>query len=340
MQNIYIGSFPINGGGVTNKNRDLYDALILAGVKISKLDLNDIKSKKNVKTLFGLALALINRSNRFVVGISTGKNTRRNFCRLLYMVNRKSMKKSILIMMGGNDNNNIIRDQAYAKWIACYQRVYVETEGMKQSLESIGLNNIAIYPNCRFRPKADIIPKDNAGNLRCVFFSFIQPEKGIDLVLNAAKSLPSVQFFVYGRVAEDYQTCFETNVNALSNVSYMGNFQGSSEEVYAELSKYDILLLPTKWNSEGVPGVLVEGKIAGLAEIVSNKSYNAEIVRNGIEGFVLEENSGEELCAAIKGLQRDRDLLAQIKAGSKKSAERFYIENYIGAIKKVLEERV
>ena len=329
MQNIYIGSFPINGGGVTNKNRDLFDALTARGVKISKIDLNEIKNRKSIVAFFKLTLALLNRKNRFVIGISTGKSTRRDFCQLLYTVNRKSMEQSVLIMMGGNDNNNIIKDRVYAKWMACFRRIYVETEGMRKSLESIGLNNVAVYPNCRFRQNVQIVPRTGVDCLSCVFFSSVQPEKGIDLILIAAKLLPSVHFFVYGRVIDSYKECFEKKVKDLSNVFYVGNFQGSSEDVYNEISKYDVLLLPTRWAAEGVPGILVEGKIAGLAEIVTNHNYNAEIVTSGWDGIILKNNTADELIDAIKQLDNDRTMLLNMKLNSKISSEKYLIENNI-----------
>lgn len=329
MKVVYIGPFPITGGGVTNKNRDLYEALSIAGMQIEKIDLHKITKRKSTGELVRLFGALIDRSNVFIIGVSTGSNTRRNFTRLLYTINRKSMKQSILIMMGGNDNNNIIKDQVYAKWMACYQRIYVETEGMRKSLESIGLNNVAVYPNCRFRPNAHIMPRVDTGCLSCVFFSSVQPEKGIDLILIAAKSLSSVHFFVYGRVADSYKENFEKKVNDLSNVSYVGNFHGSSEDVYAELAKYDVLLLPTRWAAEGVPGILVEGKIAGLAEVVTDHNYNAEIVTNGWDGIVLKHNTADELIEAISRLDNDRTMLLNMKHNSKISSEKYLIENNI-----------
>ena len=98
------------------------------------------------------------------------------------------------------------------------------------------------------------------------------------------------------------------------------------------------ILFPTKWDIEGVPGILVEGKIAGLAEIVSNKSYNAELVRNGIEGIVLGDNSAADLAVAIQQLDENRKALSTLKAGSRSSAEQYFIENYISAIKRELEK--
>ena len=337
MSTVYVGAFPPDYGGVTIKNQNLFIALEKE-IEIKKIDLNKVK-RGGIKEVVRFVFYFLNPMNQFVIGIS-GKTTRKRFTQILYYLNRRAMRKSIIMIMGGTASHDMSIDPEYRKCAMGYKRIYVETQSMKTEMNAAGFENVEVYPNGRFKPQQVVQPKGTDKRLQCVFFSLIQPEKGADLVLEAAKALSDVNFAFYGRIVPQYEKSFMLSVNSLENVSYCGIFKGTNEEVYAELSKYDILLLPTKWNSEGVPGVLVEGKIAGLAEIVSNKSYNAEIVRNGIEGFVLEENSGEELCAAIKGLQRDRDLLAQIKAGSKKSAERFYIENYIGAIKKVLEERV
>lgn len=101
-------------------------------------------------------------------------------------------------------------------------------------------------------------------------------------------------------------------VNTQQNVSYYGVFKGSIEAVCGELSKYDALLFPTKWDIEGVQGILVEEKIAGLAEIVTNHNYNSEIVENCQDEIVLKNNAIKELIEAI--------LLCSRKSG--------YIENY------------
>lgn len=87
--------------------------------------------------------------------------------------------------------------------------------------------------------------KIEATVLRCVFFSQIQPEKGADLVLEAARMLPHVEFSFYGDIVDDYKDIFMSRVNAQQNVSYYGVFKGSIDAVYGELSKYDVLLFPT-----------------------------------------------------------------------------------------------
>lgn len=322
----YLGAFPPGYGGVTVKNMNLYEALSMVS-DIKRIDFNKVK-RKNVKETVRLAICLTNRNNTFVVGVS-GKKTRKRFSKLLYTLNRTAMNRSIIIVMGGTASNDMVNDMEYKKYVAEYKRIYVETEGMKKTLENAGLDNSAIYPNCRFKPSQRYKEKSiNEGKLKCVFFSLIQPEKGTNIILDAAKSLPQVSFTFYGHIVEDYRECFLNSVEEIENVSYAGVFCGTSEETYAELRNYDVLLFPTNWNIEGVPGILVEAKIAGIPSIVSDKSYNSELVRDGYEGVVLLHNSSSELIEAIELFDNNRQLLCEMSKNSLYSAERFFIENY------------
>ena len=329
MSIVYMGAFPPGYGGVTIKNQNLYTALEKE-IPIKKVDFNRVK-RKDIKEAGRLVFHLLNPRNRFVVGVS-GKITRKRFTQVLYYLNRKAMRKSIIMIMGGTASHDMSVDPEYRKCAMGYKKIYVETQSMKAEMDAAGFENVDIYPNGRFRPQKAVELKTADKKLRCVFFSQVQPEKGADLVLEAARMLPHVEFSFYGDIVDDYKDIFMSRVNAQQNVSYYGVFKGSIDAVYGELSKYDVLLFPTKWDIEGVPGILVEGKIAGLAEIVSNKSYNAELVQDGVEGVVIAENIGNCLAAAIQQLAEDRDFLNSMKKGSRKSSERYYIENYIESI--------
>lgn len=329
MSIVYMGAFPPGYGGVTIKNQNLYTALEKE-IPIKKVDFNRVK-RKDIKEAGRLVFHLLNPRNRFVVGVS-GKITRKRFTQVLYYLNRKAMRKSIIMIMGGTASHDMSVDPEYRKCAMGYKKIYVETQSMKTEMDAAGFENVDIYPNGRFRPQKAVELKTADKKLRCVFFSQVQPEKGADLVLEAARMLPHVEFSFYGDIVDDYKDIFMSRVNAQQNVSYYGVFKGSIDAVYGELSKYDVLLFPTKWDIEGVPGILVEGKIAGLAEIVSNKSYNAELVQDGVEGVVIAENTGNCLAAAIQQLAEDRDFLNSMKKGSRESSERYYIENYIESI--------
>lgn len=164
--------------------------------------------------------------------------------------------------------------------------------------------------------------------LKCVFFSLVSPDKGIDIVLDAAKALPDVDFYVYGRIEQGYDG-FTKIVRELANVQYMGVFDSVNGDVVSELNKYDLHLFPSRWPNEGVPGVLVETKMAAVPSVVSDICYNAELVVDGEEGVVLGENTSEALAQAISSLDVDREKLDAMKSASLRSAERFYIDRYI-----------
>lgn len=326
----FLGSFPPEYGGVTIKNQNLYIAL-QKKVNIKKVDFNLVK-RRNIKELFRLGRVLLGRENQFVIGVA-GKRTRKRFTQLLYSINRNAMGKSIIFLMGGTAAKDIAEDSEYQEWMSSYKTIYVETQGMLDSLEGAGVQNGAIYPNARFKPKEPLVCTENTKHqLKCVFFSQVSKEKGVDIVIQAARSLPNIQFVFYGNIEKNYAIEFMQEITHLPNVQYKGIFKEKGNGTYEELAKYDVMLLPTRWKAEGVPGIIVEAKIAGLAEIVSNQNFNAELVHNGVEGIVLSDTCADKLAEAIQSIDSNRICLAKLKAGSKDSAERYYIENYIDEI--------
>lgn len=327
---IYIGGFPPPFGGVTTKNENLFTALS-EKINISKIDFNAIKRGSVAETL-RLAKSLLGRNNRFVVGVA-GKKTRKNLCKLMYYINRKSMEKSVIFLMGGTVANDIANDCEYQKYVSAFNCVYAETKSMVATLENAGLKNAGYYPNCRFRPERIISSESqNSKNLKCVFFSLIRKEKGADIVFEVAQINPEIDVAFYGPVEESYKNEFFAELQKHPNVTYYGVFSGEKDEVYKELAKFDILLFPTRYDIEGVPGILVESKIAGITCIVSDKSYNSELVKNDIEGIVLEECTATAISSVLKVLGNDSQMLDQLKKNNKISANHYYIDNYINEI--------
>lgn len=335
MSIYYLGPFPPAYGGVTIKNQNLYIAL-RDNVKIKKVDFNRIK-RKNLKEFIRLITVLLNPNNIFVIGVA-GKNTRKNFSKILYLLNRKAMKKSIIMIMGGSAANDIAEDSEYTKYISTYKKVYVETIGMIDRLKQVGLTNVGYYPNGRFTPKHLTEKKySDVNKFRCVFFSLIQLEKGVDIIIETARQLPEIEFVFYGVIDEKYKAEFEACCSELNNVSYKGIFGGSAEETYNELQQYDVLLLPTRWKAEGVPGVLIEAKIAGVPAIVSNHNYNAEIVTDQYDGIVMQELTANCLKRSICSLVTNPTMQKNMSMNAQIAAEKYYIEKYIDELVEEVE---
>lgn len=329
----YLGSFPPPYGGVTVKNNLLFEELSNQVTIYRKLGKNKVINEiKNI-------IDIIFWNGPFIVGISASRGKSALISKWLYLINKKSMRKSLYFMMGGLEAGDIAKDNIRLKQYAKYKRIYVETNSMAQSLKGAGLCNVAVFPNCRKRPLIELNIKENTeARLKCVFFSNIQRVKGVNVILEVAEQLQNVDFYFYGYIEDGYSEEFNRKIGSIKNAFYKGVFKGKTEEAIKELNEFDVLLFPTQWKNEGVPGVLVEGKIAGLSEIVTNICYNAEIVKDGVEGILIEPDSAESLQEAIEALDNDREKLQKLKENSQKSAERFYIDNYVDDIIKLLKQ--
>lgn len=326
MSLYYLGAFPPEYGGVTIKNRNLYQALS-EYIEVKKIDFNNIKNK-NLREMFRFFKAVICKKNYFVVGIS-GRKNRRMLTTFLYKINRTAMEKSVLMVMGGALAEDVEQNTEYLSMLKTYRRVYVETESLRQKLVKKGLNNAELYPNCRFRLDKEVEISSVENKIKCVFFSLIQPEKGVDFILEVAKQLTNIDFHFYGDVVNTYKEDFFNTLEVEKNLFYHGVYDGNEKDKCFELSQYDILLLPTRCPTEGLPGVLIEGKMAGLVEIVTDHNYNREIVKDGVSGIVLKENSVVQLKKEIEYLSNNPEILMSLKKGSKLSAEDYYIDKYV-----------
>lgn len=321
MKVYYLGQFPPPYGGVTVKNALLAEALA-DRVPVEKVGFRDEGIVKIIRLL------MTSKDGLFVLGFGNARMQRTLLC-LLSIVRPSVLSRCYLMAMGGLLPSHLSSDLAYRKACAKLGRVYVETKTMCNAARNLGLDNVSIYPNCRNRPTAAVLPHKTGSVLKCVSFSLIGPAKGADVILDCAERLAGVEFYFYGRVEETFKDTFEARVSALPNVFYHGVFDSVANDAVSELSMYDLHLFPSKWAAEGVPGVLVETKMAAVPTVASNINYNAELVESGKDGIVLDECTVEAMCDAIKALDRDRELLASMKEAALASAEYFCVDHYL-----------
>lgn len=331
----YIGSFPPVYGGVTIKNENLYNAL-RAGMDVRRIDMNRIK-RGNLWEMLRFVWAMAT-GKQYIIGLAGQKN-RRRFTNLMYRFKRRAMERSVLLVMGGVVEDVTGAGPGFLRRFDTYARTYVELPGMLEKLEAAGIRNCAIYPNCRPRPADSPAPETGNGSLRCVFFSNIQPEKGVDLILQTARELPEMTFHFYGELRKDYAQTFLEEIRHLENATYHGVFSGKADAVYRQLSQYDVLLLPTRWKAEGLPGILVEAKIAGVPAVVSDHNFNREIVRQDYDGIVIPEITARKLADALEALECDREKLRSMQRACRESAEEYYLDNCVQEIISGLLER-
>lgn len=174
--------------------------------------------------------------------------------------------------------------------------------------------------------------------MRLVYFSLISEEKGAQLTIDAAKELSDCSFSFYGPIDAQYEKKFLREVERLHNVEYRGVFDSVAGDVVSELNQYDIHLFPTMCPNEGVPGVVVETKLAAVPTIASNRGYNCELINNGKDGVLTSTDTVDELVGVISSLATSPEQLNSMKGAALLSSDFFYVERYLDMICDVLQE--
>ncbi|PIQ86859.1 MAG: hypothetical protein COV74_03240 [Candidatus Omnitrophica bacterium CG11_big_fil_rev_8_21_14_0_20_45_26] len=144
-------------------------------------------------------------------------------------------------------------------------------------------------------------------------------EKGIDVLCEAMKHFPELEFNIYGNgylVPEIKQTQF----------NYKGPFDYSSEALDKVFNDIDVLVVPSLsvgWWKEQFGRVIVEAMDRGVIVIGSNSGAIPEVI--GDEHLIFQENSAEAIVAKIKHLcsLKREEVLELSKAMKDRFEERF-----------------
>lgn len=195
--------------------------------------------------------------------------------------------------------------------------IHVETSRLKNDLEyQYGFENVDIFPNFRF---FDFSPNTvHAKELRLVFMARIMRKKGLDWIFELAEFIfnnslsHEINITFFGQINETDQNFFFSEIEKYDFVSYKGVLQPN--EIHHTLSQYDVMLLPTHFYTEGLPGSVVDAYISGIPVIVSEWLNAHEFVDDGKSGFIVPfENGQKELIDKVILLNNDRDLLNKMQ---------------------------
>ena len=123
----------------------------------------------------------------------------------------------------------------------------------------------------------------------------INPQKNPRLFVEIARRMPEYGFVWIGNQHE------VTEFGELpANCHFLGNIVNAG----AYCSKADLFMLPT--NYEGLPMVIIEAMSFGKPVVASDVGGISEIVRNGINGYVVE-NRAECFATRIREVLEDRE---------------------------------
>lgn len=143
----------------------------------------------------------------------------------------------------------------------------------------------------------------DAGTLvQVAFIGRFDRQKGLDLLLDAVEALPAdaLHLHLVGK-GDVYGEGGESRTRQ-SNITAHGWM--SREDVFALLRRVDAVVMPSRWEAQGL--VALEAMRSGVAVIASNRGGLPEVVRDGVDGIIVDLEDPEALRRVLGSLDREQ----------------------------------
>ncbi len=207
-----------------------------------------------------------------------------------------------------NCENSLFKSTGYAlrNWFARFRKYYLDnvdcfaclTEFQKGKLVADGYpkERIVVIPNM-YNQQVHDSDKDGKGGYMAVV-GRVSPEKGIPVLLDAARFLPDIPFKIAGGIREGYSK----QLNIPSNVQFLGNLNKEELDSFYLNAK---VLIHSSRVYEGFPMVFPEAMNHKLPIIAPNMAGYPEIVEHNYNGLLFEPGDSLDLAKKIKELWYD-----------------------------------
>ncbi len=179
-----------------------------------------------------------------------------------------------------------------------------------------------------------------SGN-RIVFVGRIVPQKDLLNLVRAMRHVcdvhPSAQVLLVG---EELEPGYAAEVRAEAErlgVIHAMHWLGPRTDVGDVLQACDLAVLPS--SSEGLPLVLLEYCLAGLAPVVTDVGQCAEVVEGGRAGILVPPRDPEALAQGLVRLLQDPDERGRVAERARRSvAQRFTPESVMAQVGEAYEQ--
>lgn len=203
-----------------------------------------------------------------------------------------------------------------------FQRTKMITEGFKAETIVVIPNMVDIQSPCGANGIGDYVG----------FVGRVSPEKGVNVLIEAAKKLGSIRF----RVAGDFIRKPRIIQDIPSNVECCGFLQGKDLNIFRQQMRF--VVMPSIW-FETFGLVLAEAALYGKPVIASRLGAMAEIVDDGVTGLLFEPGNAEDLAEKIRYLWDRPELCRKMgQAGREKALREYSPQRYYERLMAVYEK--
>jgi glycosyltransferase involved in cell wall biosynthesis len=195
--------------------------------------------------------------------------------------------------------------------------------------------DVVVIPNGRdpalFAPGA---ARSAGGAARLVFVGHLTASKRPERFLEVVRRLRGEGLDVEGSIAGDGPLLESLRgPAAAAGITLLGRV----DDVPSLLARSDVMVMTSVPEGEGMPGVLIEGGLAGLPIVTTRVPGAADVIADGESGFVVPVDDLPALVDACGSLVRDPDLRARFGAAARARCEReFSLDASIGKWRELL----
>ena len=162
----------------------------------------------------------------------------------------------------------------------------------------------------QFQPKLPTVEmmNDSDGMFRIIHCGGINLRKGVQYLLSAFSrvNLPNSELLLIGSMSDEFKPIY--NALKTKNVYHLGPFP--QKDLVRQYQKGSIFCLASI--EEGLAMVIPQAMACGLPVICTVNTGGGDIVRDGIDGFVIPIRDLDALCSSIKKLYFDPSLQYQM----------------------------
>jgi glycosyltransferase involved in cell wall biosynthesis len=237
-----------------------------------------------------------------------------------------------------NAQNKIIRE--YLLFVLrATDGVLTQTRLLKDDLNKLGCTNAHYLPGCRPLVPISPVQRDGSTEFRMIFLGHIQRFKGPLILLDALKNFSklsdeSISCDFFGPIHDEIHDEFMEGLKSLPNAHYCGVAEaGTGSQLIAN---YDALVLPTYFDTEGHPGVLIEAMHAGVPVISTQVRTFPELIANGINGFLVPTQDSHFLAHAIHLLAVDPILRKKMGGANHLKGQEFRADVVVAQMLKII----
>lgn len=327
--------------GQTVKTKNLYKALANEYKKeqINKLD--TYGWKKNPISFFVRCIKEFKRSENVI--ILPAHNGVRVFIPFFAFLKKLYKTKVFYVVIGGWLPEKLKKEKKLLKTIKKIDKVFVETNKMKENLSVLGVKNVKVLVNFKnIKPlKQQELVDVYVKPYKVCTFSRVMEEKGIEDAIKAIKEINEehdsevYNLDIYGPIDTNYKERFEKLLKEFpSYINYKGCID--SEKSVETLKDYYLLLFPTKFYTEGIPGTIIDAFSAGIPVISARWENFEEIIAEGCNGYGYELGNYADLVIKLKEAIEFKNILG-MKKNCIIEAEKYIPSNAIKKLIKYIE---